>query len=125
MNADNIVKAVLDILYINNAIVEVTLVDKNTIRTLNKLRRKIDKVTDVLSFPAEFTNPETGKKILGDIILCDEVIKEQAKEYGHSYEREFSYLTVHGILHLLGYDHMNEEDKKIMRAKEEELLGKL
>ena len=119
--------------------VEISFVDKEQIRLLNKTERNVDKATDVLSFPTLNLKPlqkikikdykddidlETKHLMLGDIIICEEVAKENAKEYGHSYERELCYLIVHGFLHLLGYDHMEEEDKKVMRALEEAVLKK-
>ena len=94
--------------------------------------RNIDKATDVLSFPM-FEKQELDEKIenndflcedvLGDIIISIEMVKEQAEEYGHSFERELSYMIVHGFYHLMGYDHIQEEDKKIMRPKEEKVLN--
>ena len=109
--------------------------NKIVIRVLNKEYRNIDKETDVLSFPM-FEKYEIdeiikkGKKLLvketiGDIIISVEKVKEQAKEYGHSFERELSYMLVHGFYHLMGYDHIEEEDKKIMRPKEEKILEDL
>lgn len=119
--------------------VEVSFVDKKEIKRLNKEFRQIDKETDVLSFPVldlkpmqkvdindfiEDFDPETNSLMLGDIIICNDVAKKNAEEYGHSYEREVCYLVVHGCLHLLGYDHMEEDDKKLMRAMEETVLTK-
>lgn len=119
--------------------VAISFVNKEEIKQLNKEYRKIDKETDVLSFPTlklkpmEKINikdykgdfdPATKHLMLGDIIICEDVAKEHAEEYGHSFEREVCYLIVHGFLHLLGYDHMEEEDKKIMRALEEAVLKK-
>ena len=102
---------------------------------LNSTQRGVDSVTDVLSFPTLegirncLLVPENcktemdGKYIfLGSIVLCDERIKAQAEEYGHSEERERTYLIVHGLLHLFGYDHIDEEDRKEMRAKEKEVM---
>ena len=96
--------------------------------------RKIDKTTDVLSFPM-FEKEELEQKIaskdflyedmLGDLIISIEKVKEQAIEYGHSFERELSYMLVHGFYHLMGYDHIEEEDKKKMRPKEEKILNEL
>lgn len=111
----------------------VTLTDNEEIRRLNSTYRNIDKKTDVLSFPlwertteAEpFVNPETGCGMLGDIVISLPQMEEQAAEYGHSAKREAAYLCVHGVLHLLGYDHMNEQEKAVMRAKEEALLLKM
>jgi len=118
----------------------ITLVDNEAIRHINNEFRQIDKVTDVLSFPMlnypeglVFSEFYAGKRFkdedldddqlgLGDIGLALEKAKEQSEEYSHSFLREACYLTVHSILHLLGYDHMNPADKKRMRAKEEEIL---
>lgn len=114
--------------------VSVTLTCPSYIRKINNAYRNIDKETDVLSFPM-FEKEEIDKMIseqdnivqdvLGDIIVSIERVREQAIEYGHSFERELSYMIVHGFYHLLGYDHMNDEEKKIMRAKEENILSKL
>ena len=99
----------------------------------NKEYRNIDRATDVLSFPM-FEKVEVEKlqkeksivpDVLGDIIINLSQVKMQADEYGHSFERELAYMLVHGFYHLMGYDHMQEEDKKQMRAKEEAILGKL
>ena len=117
--------------------VTVTVVDCEEIRRLNKETRNTDKVTDVLSFPMlEFLEPcvfleelhpwdyipENNSVFMGDIILCKEKIEEQAEEYGHTFLRESVYLTLHGLLHIFGYDHIEEDDKKIMRKKEKEIL---
>lgn len=119
--------------------VDISFVDKQKIRQLNKDYRNTDKETDVLSFPtlnikplqkinikdySEDIDPSTKHLLLGDIIICEDVARAHAEEYGHSYEREVCYLIVHGFLHLIGYDHMEEEDKKIMRALEEAVLQK-
>ena len=115
-------------------IVTITLTTPENIQEINKEYRNIDRTTDVLSFPM-FEKQELEEKIkkqefqytdiLGDIIISIEKVKEQAKEYGHSFERELSYMIVHGFYHLMGYDHIKEEDKKMMRPKEEEVLSKL
>lgn len=112
-------------------IVTITLTTPEEIRKINKMYRNIDKATDVLSFPM-FEKDELDKKIekqdfehedvLGDIVISIEKVEEQAKEYGHSFERELSYMVVHGFYHIMGYDHIEEEDKKVMRQKEEETL---
>jgi probable rRNA maturation factor len=100
------------------------------IRKTNKEYRKIDKETDVLSFPM-FEKDELSKisgehrEALGDCMISIKRVKEQAEEYGHSFERELSYMVVHSFYHLLGYDHMNEDEKNIMRKKEENVLQKL
>ena len=114
--------------------VTVTLTTPKTIQEINKQYRNIDRATDVLSFPM-FEKDELDKKkkkndfenedILGDIVVSVDKVKEQAIEYGHSFERELSYMIVHGFYHLMGYDHIEEEDKKIMRKKEEYILEKL
>lgn len=104
--------------------VSISLVDKEEIQNLNREFRGIDKVTDVLSFPIDEEFP-TGIKILGDIIICTERAKEQALEYGHSFMREMVYLTVHSVLHLLGYDHLEDGEKEIMRSKEKDIMEEL
>ena len=122
-------KAVLEIEnFTDDAEVNVTLVSDDEIHRLNLEFRNIDKSTDVLSFPlgenGEYdVNPENGCLMLGDVIISVEHALRQAEEFGHSKEREIAYLTVHSVLHLLGYDHVDEaEEKRIMRMKEEEAL---
>ena len=114
--------------------VTVTLTIPKTIQEINKQYRNIDRATDVLSFPM-FEKDELDKKIqtndfenediLGDIVVSVDKVKEQAIEYGHSFERELSYMIVHGFYHLMGYDHIEENDKKVMREKEENILKEL
>lgn len=115
--------------------VYITLTNNEEIHKINKEYREVDRPTDVLSFPMydreevyqlkkDFESDEV-EKILGDIIVSVEKVKEQAEEYGHSFERELAYLVTHGCLHLLGYDHMIEEEQKVMRKREEEILGLL
>lgn len=106
--------------------VSITFVDKDEIHKLNREYRKVDRPTDVLSFPMneEFLI-EGVDSMLGDIVICMDIAKYQAKEYGHSLDREIMYLTCHSMLHLLGYDHIEEDDKKIMRGKEKEVMKKL
>lgn len=114
--------------------ITITLTNPEYIRNINKQYRGIDKATDVLSFPM-FEKDELDRKIkekdflpedvLGDIIISIPKLEEQAKEYEHSFERELSYMVVHGFYHLMGYDHIQEEDKKIMRIKEEKILYSL
>lgn len=101
--------------------VSVSFVGDNEIHELNRDYRGVDRTTDVLSFPMddEFTN------MLGDIVININKVIEQAKEYGHSEKREISYLTVHSTLHLMGFDHEEEEDKKDMRAVEDRVMEKL
>ncbi len=118
---------------------EIIITDEAEIRRLNAEARGIDAVTDVLSFPSldgirgkalkkadfPFEVDEDGNIFLGSIVICEKRAREQAEEYGHSYMRELHYLAVHGLWHLLGYDHMTEEDKPEMRAREEKILSKL
>lgn len=110
--------------------VNVVLTNPENIKKLNKEYRKIDKETDVLSFPM-FEKYELEERkvfnedVLGDIVISIEKVREQAKEYGHSFERELSYMAVHGFYHLMGYDHIDEKDKIIMRRKEEKILKEL
>ena len=101
--------------------VSVSFVGDEEIHELNRDYRGVDRTTDVLSFPMddEFTN------MLGDIVININKVIEQAKEYGHSEKREISYLTVHSTLHLMGFDHEEEEDKKEMRAVEDRVMEKL
>ena len=119
--------------------VSVVLTDNREIQALNREYRGIDAPTDVLSFPmlefdtpSDFSqveahvedcfNPETGELILGDIILSVDKIREQAESYGHSQERELAFLIAHSMLHLCGYDHMEDEERKEMEAKQEKIL---
>ena len=122
--------------------ISLLFVDNEEIREINKETRNIDRETDVLSFPMldfeegkvykdmyigfEFdeTYKDGNELVLGDMVLSLEKAKEQSIEFGHSYEREVCYLVIHSILHLLGYDHMIEEDKVKMRGREEEILRK-
>lgn len=113
--------------------VNVILTNPKNIKEINTKFRNIEKETDVLSFPMFekediefFKNSENEiEEVLGDIIVSIERVKEQAIEYGHSFERELAYMIVHGFYHLMGYDHMTEEDKSKMRPKEEKILEKL
>lgn len=113
--------------------VSITLTVPKVIQEINKKYRKIDKPTDVLSFPM-FEKDEISQMIkdgyeindvLGDLIISIPKVEEQATQYGHSFERELAYMCVHGFYHLMGYDHMVDDDKKVMRAKEDEILNKL
>lgn len=103
--------------------VSVSFVTNDEIKNLNRDYRNVDTETDVLSFPMD--DEFEGVAILGDIVLSTQKIIEQAKDYSHSLEREMIYLTVHSMLHLLGYDHMAGEEKKAMREKEKEIMKKL
>lgn len=118
------VKYVTEKLEIEKAIFNVILVDENEIHELNINYRGVDKKTDVITFALEdgdgFQNPEI--RTLGDIYICIPVAYEQANIYGHSKIREICFLATHGILHLLGYDHVKEEDEKVMFSLQEELL---
>ena len=115
----------------DSAEISVTFVDNEQIRELNAQYRNKDSATDVLSFPMGENgvydiNHDTGAKILGDIVLSMEMAMEQAKRYGHSLEREIGYLTAHSMLHLLGYDHLDEGPMKAqMREREEAILAAL
>ena len=96
------------------------------IQTLNRDFRHVDAVTDVLTFPAwEGEISLSADGYLGDIMICYERAKEQAEAYGHSLERELSFLAVHGVLHLLGYDHMTEQDERVMREKQTAILDSI
>ena len=109
--------------------VSIILTNPENIKNINKQYRNIDKETDVLSFPM-FEKDEINnlnninhEEVLGDIVISIQKVQNQALEYGHSFERELSYMVVHGFYHLMGEDHIKEEDKKIMREKEEKVLA--
>ena len=119
---------------------ELVLVDSEEIRTLNRDNRNIDRVTDVLSFPsldgirgkilnkADYPleyDKRSDSIFIGSVVICSDKAKEQAEEYGHSLEREFTFLTVHSLLHLMGYDHETEEDRSEMRGLEDKIMAKL
>ena len=128
--------AALQVMRAEDAALDLSFVGRAKIRTLNATLRGVDRVTDVLSFPTVEkvtlplkkgdypfdVDPQSGKVYLGSIVICRARAKEQAAEYGHSVERELSYLTVHGVLHLLSFDHIEESDKVKMRAAEEKIL---
>ncbi len=121
--------------------ISLTFVNAQEIREINKNFRDIDRETDVLSFPLieyntlgdyEFIeddlalqNPDTGDIMLGDIVLCIDKVKSQAKLYGHSEKREYAFLIAHSMLHLLGYDHIDDSDRIIMENKQDEILNSL
>ena len=118
--------------------VDVTLTDDETIRNINYEQRGVDRPTDVLSFPMNELQPgqfdpeiceidmDTGDIFLGDMVISVPRCQAQGEEYGHGYKREVSYLAVHSVLHLLGYDHIDEgEDKRLMRAREEAVMSRL
>lgn len=119
--------------------VNVLLTDNEGIRQINRQYRQIDSPTDVLSFPmadydepadfdrleeqgSDYFNPETGELLLGDIVISVDKVKEQARKYGHSESRELAFLVAHSMLHLFGYDHMEDEERKVMEGKQEEIL---
>lgn len=115
-------------------LVSIILTNPNNIKEINQKYRKINKSTDVLSFPMfekqeldEIVKKEKWEidDILGDMIISIEQVQIQAQEYGHTFERELSYMVVHSFYHLMGYDHIEDEDKKEMRQKEENILNKL
>lgn len=122
--------------------VNLLITDNEGIREYNNQYREIDNPTDVLSFPmiefekeadfsiveegeADYFDPESGELILGDIIISAEKVKEQAVKFGHSEKREFAFLTAHSLLHLCGYDHMDETEAQVMEKKQEAVLAKL
>lgn len=114
----------------DDAEVSVTLVDNARIREMNAEFREIDRETDVLSFPLGDENgfevdPDTDAILLGDIVISLEKARTQAEEYGHSFRREVAFLITHSLFHLLGYDHMTEDEEKEMFAKQEKVLQKL
>ena len=110
---------------VKNAIFSVIFVEDKEIHTINREYRNVDRITDVISFAFEDNEDIMYNEIrmLGDIYICIPQMKRQAESYGHSEKRELSFLAVHGILHLLGYDHMNEEDEKEMFALLELILN--
>lgn len=111
-------------LKLKNAIFNIIIVDNNEIKKINKEYRNIDRETDVISFALEEGQSiDMDFRILGDIYISIDKAKSQALDYGHSFLRELAFLTIHGLLHLLGYDHMNEKDEKNMIKKQEEILN--
>lgn len=133
---EKIKETVKSALEVEDAICDINLsvvvTDNEKIREINNSQRNIDSPTDVLSFPGYEKEvwdelKRDGEKLvyIGDIVVSKEKIIEQAKEYGTGFEREFCYLIAHGMLHLMGYDHMTDEDKAVMREKEEEVMKKL
>lgn len=115
---EKIVEKACEIENRDSAIVSLALVEDEKIKSLNKKFRNKNESTDVLSFPMD-------EDIWGDIIISTDKVLEQAKEYGHSVDRELSYLFTHGVLHLLGYNHKTNSTKKVMRSKEEKILKKV
>lgn len=113
--------------------ISLTIVSKGEIREINNEYRGIDKPTDVLSFPQYQNIKEIKEEVdknpeiimLGDVVICDEIAEVQAREYGNKIEREFVYLFVHSLFHLMGYDHMLDDERRIMRKKEEDVMRKI
>lgn len=120
--------------------VSVVLTDDQEIRRINREFREMDRATDVLSFPMgdyespsdfekleespeDYFNPETGELLLGDIVISVDKVEEQAEKYGHSTARELAFLVAHSMLHLCGYDHMEEDERMVMEKKQEEILS--
>ena len=134
-----VAESALSFMGAKDAALDLSFVGRAHIRALNASLRSVDRVTDVLSFPTiekvvlplkkgdyPFdVDPETGKVYLGSIVICRARAREQAAEYGHSFARERSSLTVHGVRHLLSFDHLEESDKAKMRAAEERILSSL
>ena len=118
-------------------VVTVAFAKKNRIKELNNLYRKVDRETDVLSFPMlDIVYPQSvkdfkeeyapdGSLYLGDIVICPKIAKKQAKQYGHSKKREIGFLALHGFLHILGYDHIESEDEKVMMETSERVLNEM
>ncbi len=140
--AQKVIEATID--YVNcpyEAEVNLLLTMNDEIHEMNQNFRGIDRATDVLSFPmADYIeagnfdfledamdcfNPETGELMLGDIVISKEKVVSQAEEYGHSVEREYAFLIAHSMLHLFGYDHIEEEERILMEEKQKEILGQL
>ena len=136
INAKKIAKAVYKTLNQTTKLkAELVFMDQEEMQKLNAETRGIDKVTDVLSFPTlddirgkilqveDYPyETEDGRLMIGSIVMCNQKIKAQAEEYGHTEERERTYLLVHGLMHLFGYDHMTDDDKKEMRDKDKQAL---
>lgn len=120
----SVLDATLEHEKVDNAIFSIVFVEDDEIHQMNKEYRGVDRVTDVISFAFEDNDKKeyNGIRVLGDIYVCIPQMKRQAIDYGHSEKRELSFLCVHGLLHLLGYDHMNEKDEKIMFSLQELIL---
>ena len=112
---------------VDNGVVNIIIVDNDRIKCINKNYRNIDRETDVISFALEDDDTfiELPIRVLGDIYISIDKVKSQASEYGHSEKREICFLVVHGILHLLGYDHMNKDDELVMFSKQAKILDEL
>ena len=121
---EGLIKSTSEKLGISDSLVEIILIDDEKIHEINKQYRGVDRPTDVISFAFQDMEDITISNItnLGEIYISLDKVKSQAKEYGHSERRELGFLTVHGLLHLLGYDHMNSEDEKEMFKLQEDIL---
>ena len=126
-NLNEIILRTSEMLDVKNSIVSIVLIDNKRIHEINKQYRDVDRETDVISFAFmdEEINPNSDLTNLGEIYISLEKAHEQAIEYNHSFKRELSFLLVHGLLHLLGYDHMNKEDEEEMFSLQEEILHSL
>ena len=119
----NFIEYCTEKLLINDALFNIVIIDDDKIHELNRVYREIDRATDVISFALEDDDTViSDERILGDIYISYDHVISQAKEYGHSEKRELCFLAVHGLLHLLGYDHMNKEDEDKMFKLQKELL---
>ena len=126
-NMERVIDEVSRELKVKNGLVSFVFVDNKKIREINKKYRGIDRETDVISFAFmdEDINPDTDYTNYGEIYISLEKTLSQSLEYGHSFDRELCFLTVHGLLHLLGYDHMTKEDEKVMFSLQDKILNKL
>lgn len=124
---NEVINHTLEVMDAKESIFTIIFVTKEEIHELNKQYRGVDRVTDVISFALEDVNDVslTDVRVLGDIYICIDRMKEQALEYNHSETRELSFLTVHGLLHLLGYDHQTKEDEEIMFNLQRKILSDL
>ena len=124
---NEVINHTLEVMGTKNAIFTIIFVTPEEIHELNKQYRGVDRVTDVISFALEDAHDVslTDVRVLGDIYICIDRMKEQALEYGHSETRELSFLTVHGLLHLLGYDHQTKEDEEVMFGLQRKILSDL
>ena len=122
---DDVIKRTLKEEKVDNCVFSIIFVDEKEIQKINKEYRNIDKITDVISFAFEDNGNISYNdiRVLGDIYICIPRMKDQAKEYGHSEKRELSFLTVHGLLHLLGYDHQTKEEESVMFGLQEVILN--
>lgn len=124
---NEVINHTLEVMDAKESIFTIIFVTKEEIHELNKQYRGVDRVTDVISFALEDVNDVslTDVRVLGDIYICIDRMKEQAIEYNHSETRELSFLTVHGLLHLLGYDHQTKEDEEVMFNLQRKILSDL